>query len=173
MNGPQIALYRPQIPPNTGNIARLCVGIHSPLNIVGKPAFDWSEKSLKRAGLDHWQNLDFTHYKHFKEFYLKNKKSRNEEKRIICITKEGSEHLWDFKFQETDVLLFGNETQGLPPALLNILPVHLRIPMWGNIRSLNLSNSVSIVAYEYLRQMEKLGNISKESDSIYKRTYYK
>ena len=165
MKGPTIALYRPQIPPNTGNISRLCVAIHSNLIIVGKPAFTIEDKQLKRAGLDHWEHLNFSQKK-FKEFY-----SENKERRIIPITKEGESCLWDFKFHKTDILLFGNEQKGLPPKALSLYPNSVRIPMSGEVRSLNLSNAVAILAYEFLRQMNEQEEGVEEK--YYERTFYK
>jgi len=167
---PTIALYRPQIPPNTGNIGRLCVAIESPLYIVGKSPISLDQKSVRRAGLDYWQFVDMHKVDRFKDFYNQMKNAPTQ-RRIIAFTKSSGENLWDFTFQKGDVLLFGNETAGLPPRLLNLIEEHVYIPMWGKeIRSLNLANTVSIAAYEYLRQLvpEKLrGGIDVE------RTYYK
>lgn len=164
---PEIALYRPQIPPNTGNISRLAVAVGAKLSIVGKAAFSWGDKELRRAGLDHWQDLDFHHYPRFKDFC-----SAHTSKRILLISKGGQKDYFDHSFEPNDVLLFGNETAGLPPSLMKRPLTSLRIPMWGNVRSLNLSNSVAIVMYEAIRQgMEKgwLGNPRHD----YLRTYYK
>ena len=167
MKGPTIALYRPQIPPNTGNISRLCVAVNSPLIIVGKPAFEINNKEVKRAGLDHWDYLNLTQQR-FKDFYLMNQKNR-----VITITKEGATPYWDFNFKDTDILLFGNEQKGLPPKLLSLYPISIRIPMVGPVRSLNLANSVSIITYEFLRQMNTENKWSEIPNNIYERTFYK
>ncbi|MCB1199425.1 MAG: tRNA (cytidine(34)-2'-O)-methyltransferase [Leptospiraceae bacterium] len=164
-----IALYRPQIPPNTGNISRLCVGSNMPLAIVGKAAFSMDQKQVKRAGLDHWEDLQLKLFKRYADFY----RAHSNTSRIICITKGASSNLFDFSFQPEDILLFGNETQGLPPKLLKHLPYSVRIPMSTKVRSLNLSNSVAIVLYEYLRQMDLQGKSFELREHIAERTYYK
>lgn len=166
MSTPLIALYRPQIPPNTGNIARLCVGLGVPLAIVGRAAFDWDEKHLKRAGLDHWDHLQFQHFKRWRDFYEK-----IADRRIVCITKQGENSLFDFSFNKDDVLLFGNETAGLPPSLLKFCRTHLRLPMYGQARSLNLSNAVAVTVYEAFRQRHQAGLVPDEVHPP--RTYYK
>lgn len=164
--GTTIVLYRPQIPPNTGNIARLCVAINTPLIILGKPNFSWDEKQLRRAGLDHWDKLQFRHILRFRDFYQEFSQNR-----ILPISKVGTYSLFEFSFKDGDVLLFGNETAGLPPILLKIFPVSIRIPMWGPVRSLNLSNSVAIVAYEFYRQYYLRGD--KLNELHPPRTFYK
>lgn len=150
-HGPTIALHRPQIPPNTGNISRLCVAIQSPLVILGKPAFSMTEKSAKRAGLDHWQHLKYYECCKLREYI-----NLFGNKRTICITKTASVNIFDFAFKMDDILLFGNETHGLPPALIRYFGISIGIPMWGKARSLNLSNSVAICAYEYLRKTQEI-----------------
>lgn len=159
-----IALYRPQIPPNTGNISRLCVGLRLPLLVVGRPAFSIEEKDVKRAGLDHWRHLDFTHYRRFADFWR-----AAEGRRIVAVTKMADKPLWDFGFENDDVLLFGNETAGLPPFLLSRLEYKVRIPMIGPVRSLNLSNAVAVTAYEAMRQISG----SSLAEKPKKRTYYR
>ncbi|MES0490813.1 MAG: tRNA (cytidine(34)-2'-O)-methyltransferase [Leptospirales bacterium] len=173
-DSPVIALYRPQIPPNTGNIGRLCVAIQSPLYIVGRSPILLDQKSVRRAGLDYWQFVDVHKVERFKHFY-----EQMESRRIVAFTKSSGENsgknrcvnVWDFTFKKGDVLLFGNETAGLPPRLLKLVKNHVYIPMWGQeIRSLNLANSVSIAAYEYLRQIVP----AQLRDGIdVERTYYK
>ncbi len=163
---PLIALYRPQIPPNTGNIARLCVALATPLAIVGKAAFTWDEKQLRRAGLDHWQDLHFRHFPRWRDFAQEMK-----ERRVIAITKVGEHSLFDFGFAAGDILLFGNETAGLPPSLLCRLSFRVRLPMWGPVRSLNLSNAVAVTAYEYFRQMYVQGFSFSEQHP--QRTWYR
>ncbi|MDH4261659.1 MAG: tRNA (cytidine(34)-2'-O)-methyltransferase [Spirochaetia bacterium] len=163
-----IALYKPQIPPNTGNISRLCVALDCDLHIVGKTPIRWDEPTLRRAGLDHWNKLRFEHYPSFKVYY-----QQNQNRRMIAVTKEASTSLWDFHFQKNDILLFGNETMGLPPKLLKVLNHSLGIPMWGeSVRSLNLSNSAAIVAYEAYRQFTNQ-SILQPNTQKYKRTYFK
>jgi len=163
MRGPQIILHRPQIPQNTGNISRLCVAIRSKLIITGKAGFNWDSASLKRAGLDHWEHLDFQNVKRLSEILV------NPSRRIIAVSKVGDHNIFDFKFNLADVLLFGNETQGLPPSALKRC-TSIRLPMIGPVRSLNLSNTVAICAYEYLRQI--YGAQFDHSHKQYARTYY-
>ncbi len=147
----EVALFEPEIPPNTGNIARLCVNADVPLSIIGKPAFDLSEKAVRRAGLDYWQDLDlrlFTDYTTFRE-----EKTRNNQ-RIFLISKFGESTYWDEEFKSGDVLVFGRETSGLPEEIRNSHDKDriLSIPMGKKSRSINLSNAVAIVLYEALRQ---------------------
>jgi len=167
-----IALYKPQIPPNTGNISRLCVALDCDLHIVGKTPIRWDEPALKRAGLDHWDKLRFEHFSSFKNYYQKYKY-----RRVIAVTKEAPVSYWDFSFQDGDIMLLGNETRGLPPKLLKILPHAVAIPMWGEgVRSLNLSNSAAIVAYEACRQFaSQNAHASRLANPPlhYERTYYK
>jgi tRNA (cytidine/uridine-2'-O-)-methyltransferase len=147
----EVALFEPEIPPNTGNIARLCVNADVPLSIIGKPAFDLSEKAVRRAGLDYWQDLDLQMYAGFPEFQ---EAKRQANQRIFLISKFGEKTYWDAQFQRGDVLVFGRETSGLPE---NIRAAHppdqiLSIPMGPKSRSINLANAVAIVLYEALRQ---------------------
>lgn len=165
-----IGLYKPEIPPNTGNISRLCVGLKMPLNIIGKPSFNIDAPSAKRAGLNHWKDLDLRTFASFKEFYLQ--KSTLHYKRIVIVTKEGNDSHWDFLLQPGDFFLFGNETKGVPPFLLKRYPTTIKIPMWGNIRSLNLSNSVSIIAYEMIRKSISQKLIKAPPEISPSRTFY-
>lgn len=163
-----VALYKPLIPPNTGNIARLCVALNCPLYIIGKTPIRWDDAQLKRAGLDHWEKLQFKHYESWKKFYL-----NNPQRRIVAVSKESTHHYWDFSFLPDDVLLFGNETSGLPPALLRKMEHSVKIPMWGQgVRSLNLSNSVAVTAYEAYRQFAE-NKIIDKAGITFERTYFK
>ena len=163
-----IALYKPQIPPNTGNIARLCVCIDVPLLIIGKPAFKIDEPAASRAGLDHWNDLHLLCFSSWKEFYKQF--YSNNPFRIVIVSKSGKTNFWDFAFQKNDILVFGNETRGIPPKLMKLFPHSIRIPMWGPTRSINLSNSVSIVAYECIRQQYPNKKIP---ENISPRKYYR
>ncbi|MCB1142610.1 MAG: tRNA (cytidine(34)-2'-O)-methyltransferase [Leptospiraceae bacterium] len=146
-----IALYRPEIPPNTGNISRLCVGLDIPLHIIGKPAFDMDEKSVRRAGLDHWKDLTLYFYEDFNEFFGK----FSDRKNIYLVTKFAKNLLFDRKFSNESVFVFGNETSGLPGEIHEEFndDQKIRIPIHGPVRSLNLSNAVAVVAYEAFRQI--------------------
>lgn len=147
----EIALFEPEIPPNTGNIARLCVNADVPLCIIGKPAFDMSEKAVRRAGLDYWQDLDLHLYSDYDSFLAE---KQQKAQRIFLISKFGKTAYWDNRFQADDVLVFGKETSGLPEEIREAHPKEriLSIPMAAKSRSINLSNAVAIVLYEALRQ---------------------
>ena len=155
-----IALFEPQIPPNTGNIARLAVGLNIPLILVGQPAFSLSDKYLKRAGLDYWDHLDFTHYPDMESFL-----ERTASRRKILATTKGAAPYYQFQYKEGDILLFGSETGGLPMDFLKKnLATTVTIPMPGKVRSLNLSNSVSIIAYRALEQLDYFSGFTVNSN---------
>lgn len=164
--GPTIVLHRPQIPQNTGNISRLCVALQSPLVITGRAGFDFDAAAVRRAGLDHWQHLNFSHFSRFADFYR-----QNAGRRLVAVTKVGETSALDFAYNESDILLFGNETMGLPPALLGKIKHRVYLPMSGPVRSLNLSNSVAVVAYAHLRHV--YGADAAHDSASYPRTYYK
>ena len=143
-----IVLVQPEIPQNTGNIARTCAATGCRLHLVKPLGFEVSDRYLKRAGLDYWQYVDVVYWENFEElerafpegkFYFFTTKAR------ACYT--------DMKYSDGDFLVFGKETKGLPESLLISHPQScVRIPMLGELRSLNLSNSVAIAVYEGLRQ---------------------
>ena len=144
-----IALYEPEIPPNTGNIIRLCANTGSTLHLIKPLAFELDDKRLRRAGLDYreWANLQVHDcYKAFCE-------AVPGRRQLACSTR-GKQTYSDIRYQEDDILLFGPETRGLPSALLDEFAADclLRIPMLPNSRSLNLSNAVAVIAYEAWRQ---------------------
>ncbi|TGM59227.1 tRNA (cytidine(34)-2'-O)-methyltransferase [Leptospira vanthielii] len=147
----EIALFRPEIPPNTGNIARLCVNVGVPLSIVGEPSFDLSEKAVRRAGLDYWKDLDLRRFADYEEF---RSKKETEGSRIFLVSKFGTRVYWDVDFEKNDVFLFGRETSGLPEEIHKSCPPEhiISLPMAAVSRSINLSNAVAIVLYEALRQ---------------------
>ncbi len=146
-----IVLVEPEIPSNTGNISRTCSVIDASLHLVHPLGFDISEKAVKRAGLDYWDDLDIHEYQSFDEV----KKAYPEGRFYYCTTKaENTYSRVEFPTDDTQVfLVFGKETKGLPEDLLRAnMESCIRIPMKINKRSLNLSNSVAIIAYEVLRQ---------------------
>ncbi len=146
-----IALYRPEIPPNTGNIARLCVGIRANLHIVGTPSFDMSEKSVRRAGLDYWEHLKLFQHKDWEEFVG----TITDVSRIFLVTKFGKTKYSDQTYQDNDYFVFGRETSGLPEEIRMSYPDsnQIYIPMTEECRSINLSNAAAIVVYEAVRQL--------------------
>ena len=158
-----IVLVEPEIPQNTGNIARTCAAIGAKLHLVHPLGFDISEKSVKRAGLDYWDKLAIEEHKNLNSFLEK----YNIEENSMYLVSTKATHVYSdviYSKQENIFLLFGKETKGLPEYLLKEnLDKTIRIPMGYDIRSLNLSNSVAIVAYEIERQckFEGLKEISE------------
>ena len=144
-----IVLIEPEIPQNTGNIARTCAAIGAVLHIVKPIMFDISDAAVKRAGLDYWQHLLLETYENAGEFFDRH----GDENLYYCSTK--AKKLYTDVAYEPDVwLVFGRETKGLPEDLIfNNFDRAIRVPMRENIRSLNLANSVAVVAYEVVRQI--------------------
>ncbi len=151
----EIALFEPLIPQNSGNIARLCAATNSNLHFIGKLGFSLSDKYLKRAGLDYWKYVRYFVWKDFYDFF-ENFKSR----KIYIATSKGNVIYSEVKYSLNDVLLFGNEVEGLPPEIMKMFPedVKIKIP-FVNVRCLNLANSVSIILYEAFRQKNFKGLI--------------
>ena len=145
-----IALVEPEIPPNTGNIARLCAATHTRLHIVGVAGFRLDEKAVKRAGLDYWDEVVIKRHIDLENLYESLHGSR-----FIYFTTKSKKIYTDFQFAENDCLVFGRETRGLPEDLLKANWERcLTIPMPNkNVRSLNLATSVGIALYEALRQV--------------------
>ncbi len=143
-----IVLVEPEIPPNTGNVARLCAATGATLHLVKPLGFEISDKHLKRAGLDYWDMLDIHIYENYAEFEEKNPRGT----RYLATTKAKRLHT-EIQFEQGGYLLFGKETKGLAPEILARYPdTTMRLPMRPDARSLNLSNSVAVVVYEALRQ---------------------
>ena len=148
-----IVLIEPEIPQNTGNIARTCAAIGAKLHLVHPLGFDISEKAVKRAGLDYWDKLEIVEYKNIKEF-----KEFAKDKNIYLLSTKAAKVYTDVKYVDDSYLVFGPETRGIPEDyILDNFDKAVRIPMRNNIRSLNLSNSVAIVAYEAERQLNYTG----------------
>ncbi|HQU85761.1 MAG TPA: tRNA (cytidine(34)-2'-O)-methyltransferase [Pyrinomonadaceae bacterium] len=145
-----IALVEPEIPPNTGNIARLCAATFTDLHIVGVTGFRMDDRTLKRAGLDYWENVNLHRHIDLDRLYKALPDSR-----FLYFTTKTKRFYTDWQFQAGDCLIFGRETRGLPEDLLAANEDRcLTIPMPNeNVRSLNLANSVGIVLYEALRQI--------------------
>lgn len=149
-----IVLVEPEIPQNTGNIARTCAVINAKLHLVKPLGFDISDKYLKRAGLDYWNKLEIEEHDSFKQFLIKYKPENMNMFFATTKGKTGYSKI-DYSNMQEIFILFGKETKGLPEEILKkYLNKTIRIPMGNNFRSLNLSNSVAIVAYEILRQNE-------------------
>ena len=145
-----IVLLEPEIPANTGNIGRTCVATGTSLHLIRPLGFNIDEKAIKRAGLDYWENLDLHIYDDFEHFIEKNPNAT-----IYMATTKAKKVYSEVKYNIDDFIMFGKESAGIPEdILINHKETSIRIPMLEQIRSLNLSNSVSIVLYEALRQNE-------------------
>lgn len=143
-----IVLYEPEIPANTGNIGRTCVATGTRLHLIEPLGFSLSEKAIKRAGMDYWSELDVTRYVNFEEFLEKNPGAK-----IYMATTKGKHVYSEVSYEPDCYIMFGKESAGIPEEILVEHPEEcVRIPMIGETRSLNLSNSVAIVLYEALRQ---------------------
>ena len=151
-----IALFEPEIPPNTGNIIRLCANTGAALHLIEPLGFNLEDKQLKRAGLDYHEYANLNIHKNWHEFKL-----AMTGKRMFAITTKGSQNYANVQFQVEDVFVFGPETRGLPEEIRNeFTPEHrLRLPMLPESRSLNLSNSAAVLLYEAWRQAKFEGGI--------------
>ncbi|MDD6478528.1 MAG: tRNA (uridine(34)/cytosine(34)/5-carboxymethylaminomethyluridine(34)-2'-O)-methyltransferase TrmL [Oscillospiraceae bacterium] len=144
-----IVMVEPEIPQNTGNVARTCAATGARLHLVGPMGFKIDDKKLKRAGLDYWQYLDITYYDSLEDFFSKNSGE------FFYFTTKARHTYSEVQYPDNCYILFGKETRGLPEELLLKNPERcVRIPMQNDIRSLNLSNSVAIGVYEILRQWD-------------------
>ena len=145
-----VALYEPEIPPNTGNIARLCAATETDLHIVGVTGFRMDDRELRRSGLDYWRHVRLHRHVDLAQLYVALPDSR-----FVYLTTKVSKPYWEWQFRASDCLVFGPETRGLPAALLAENEEHcLTIPMTHpEVRSLNLATSVGIVLYEAIRQL--------------------
>ena len=147
-----VVLFQPEIPPNTGSVARLCAATLTPLHLIEPLGFKIDDKHLKRAGLDYWPFVDLHVRKSWDEFMSGAKPAR-----LLYFTKKVERSYTSVRYDDDDYLVFGPETRGLPAQVLEVNGDHsFRIPMTGSgVRSLNLSNAVAIVLYEGLRQLGK------------------
>lgn len=157
-----IVLFEPEIPANTGNIGRTCVATGTRLHLIEPLGFRLDEKSLKRAGMDYWDELDVTRYINFEEFLEKNPGAK-----IYMASTKAQKCYTEVQYEPDCYIMFGKESAGIPEEiLLEHQDTAVRIPMLENIRSLNLGNSVAIVLYEALRQnsfdqMQMEGKLTK------------
>lgn len=145
-----IVLFEPEIPPNTGNIIRLCANTGFNLHLVEPLGFAWDDKRLRRAGLDYHEFSAIKHHKNYQAFI-----DAEQPQRLFALTTKGTSAHSEVNYQAGDYLLFGPESRGIPAAILEQLPdkQKIRIPMQANSRSMNLSNAVSVVVYEVWRQL--------------------
>jgi tRNA (cytidine/uridine-2'-O-)-methyltransferase len=146
-----VVLIEPEIPPNTGNIGRLCLGAGARLHLVRPLGFSLDDRALRRAGLDYWKDVQVTLWDSFEQL----REAQSKEARFFFLTTKTRAAYWDVAFEPGDFLVFGRETKGLPEPLLEANAERcLTIPMSGKIRSLNLATSVGIVLFEAVRQLE-------------------
>ena len=150
MSNINIVLLEPEIPQNTGNIARTCAATGASLHLIEPLGFRIDDAKLKRAGLDYWHQLDITYYKDLDDFYAKNPDAQ-----VYYFSTKAPQKYTDIIYPEKVYLMFGKETKGLPEELLRDNKSHcVRIPMRDSLRSLNLSNSAAIAVYEVFRQRD-------------------
>lgn len=145
-----IVLFEPEIPANTGNIGRTCVATGTRLHLIEPLGFRLTEKNLRRAGMDYWKDLDVTTYINYEDFLEKNPGAK-----LYMATTKAHKTYTDVSYEDDCYIMFGKESAGIPEEILvDHEDTCIRIPMLGDIRSLNLGNSVAIVLYEALRQHE-------------------
>lgn len=143
-----IVLIEPEIPPNTGNIARLCGATCTVLHLVGKLGFSTDDRMLKRAGLDYWSEVEIHYWQDFEQL-----REKYADARFFFTSKKAKKSYIDAGFREGDFIVFGKETKGLPDELMRAnVERTIKIPIFGKVRSLNLSTAAGIVLYEALRQ---------------------
>ncbi len=143
-----IVLYEPEIPANTGNIGRTCYATGTRLHLIEPLGFILNDKTLQRAGMDYWKNLDVIRYDDWNDF-----KEKNPDAKIYYATTKGKHVHTEVNYEEDCYIMFGPESRGIPEEILVEHPDEcVRIPMMGETRSLNLSNSVAVILYEALRQ---------------------
>jgi tRNA (cytidine/uridine-2'-O-)-methyltransferase len=148
-----VVLVEPEIPPNTGNVGRLCLATKSTLHLVKPLGFSLDDRQLKRAGLDYWDDVDLKVWDSMDDLL----KSKSDADRYFFVTTKTKRAYWSVKFRPGDFLIFGRETKGLPEGLLKGNPDScITIPM-GNTRSLNLATAVAIVLFEAVRQEQHSG----------------
>jgi tRNA (cytidine/uridine-2'-O-)-methyltransferase len=144
-----VVLYQPEIPQNTGNIGRTCLAVGAKLWLVRPLGFRLDERHLRRAGMDYWPQLDYEVCDNLESVFEKLPESR-----VWCLTKTAQRLVWEADLRRGDILLFGSESSGLPPSVLEADPHrNLKLPMLDLVRSLNLASTVNTVVYEGVRQI--------------------
>ncbi len=146
----QIVLFEPEIPPNAGNVARLCVATKTALHFIEPLGFKIDDKHLKRAGLDYWPKVNLTVHKSWEAF------RREVPGRLVLSSARQGKIYSDFIFEPDDLIVLGPETRGLPPEIMGTTANHVRIPTFDTVRSLNMSTAAGILLFEGLRQTSQL-----------------
>lgn len=151
-----VVLFQPQIPPNTGNIIRLCANSGFRLHLIEPLGFDFDDKKLRRAGLDYHEFAATKRHASYEDFV-----EAEQPKRVLAITTKATNYYGDVNFQEGDYVLFGSETSGLPDVVRDQIPDtdKIRIPMLKDSRSMNLSNATAVIIYEAWRQLSFEGSV--------------
>lgn len=149
----RLVLFEPEIPPNTGNVARLCAATRTSLDLIEPLGFSIDDKHLKRAGLDYWPHVDVSVWSDWQAFLAS---FGSKTPRLVCTSSRKGKPYHEFAFAENDAIVLGPETRGLPAAVLEQTSHLVRIPIWGHVRSLNLSTAAGILLYEALRQTNAL-----------------
>ena len=150
----QIVLFEPEIPPNTGTIARLCAATQTVLNLVEPLGFSLEDRYLRRAGLDYWPHVPLRVWPSWDAFLM-----GWDGGRLVCSSARGGTPYHRFAFQPDDGIVLGPETRGLPEQIIQGRPV-VRIPIWGKVRSINVANAASVLLYEGLRQVGVLDSVA-------------
>lgn len=147
----QIVLYEPEIPPNTGTIARLCAATTTRLNLIEPLGFSLEDRYLKRAGLDYWPHVDKVIWPNWEAF-----RASRPAGRLVCTSARRGTSYHRFAFRPDDLIVLGPETRGLPVEVLDQAEHVLRLPIWGQVRSVNLANAAAVLLYEAYRQTGEL-----------------
>lgn len=144
----QLVLFEPEIPPNTGNIGRLCAATRTSLNLIQPLGFSLDDKHLKRAGLDYWPHVDLRIWPDWQTFSA----TLDQGQRIVLTSTHARQTLFDFNFSGREIIVLGPESRGLPGWLRKKYPDQVQIPIWGQVRSLNLANAAAVCLYEAYRK---------------------
>ncbi len=162
----RLVLFQPEIPPNTGNVARLCAAMRIPLHLIEPLGFSIDDKHLKRAGLDYWPHVDLAVHPHWAAFEAAMAATGTRPRIVLSSARQGAP-VHQFAFRPDDAIVLGQETKGLPEFLLDMYPDRVRIPICGEVRSLNMSTAAGILLFEALRQTRGLaGEPGNEPDNL-------
>ncbi len=150
-----VVLYEPEIPPNTGNVIRLCANTGAQLHLIHPLGFEWDDKRLRRAGMDYQEFATVIHHDNYQQF-IDYKQANLPQANLYALSTKGKTNYSQASFKDNDILMLGPETRGIPVTVLaSLAPENvLRLPMQANSRSLNLSNTAAIIVYEAWRQLE-------------------